>query len=211
MNEAGNYFAPVTLVGKRVRLEPLAMTHLADLSEAGADESVWRWLPTAHHAPGSMASFIESAIGRYQQRLAVPFATIEAESSRAVGSTRFHCIEPAQRRLEIGVTWISPACQRSHINTEAKLLQLWYAFEVLACRRVEFKADAENSEVAQRDPAAGREGGGIFQEAHDLSERSKPRQRLFLDSLDEEWPDRKMRLLDRLGYDVTPAVRADGS
>jgi RimJ/RimL family protein N-acetyltransferase len=35
------------------------------------------------------------------------------------------------RRLEIGVTWIGTAFQRTHINTEAKLLQLRYAFDVL--------------------------------------------------------------------------------
>jgi len=210
MNEARNYFAPVTLVGKRVRLEPLAMTHLADLSEAGADESVWRWLPTAHHAPGSMASFIESAIGQCRKGLAVPFATIETESSRAVGSTRYHCIEPAQRRLEIGVTWISPACQRSHINTEAKLLQLWYAFEVLACRRVEFKADAENLKSRNAILRLGAKEEGYFRK-HMIYPDGRNRDSVYFSILDEEWPDRKMRLLDRLGYDVTPAVVADGS
>src|SRR5258708_28137628 len=108
MNQARNYFAPVTLVGKRVRLEHLSRTHLENLSDAGANEEVWRWLPTAHFAPGSMASFVESAIGEYNRRLVLPFATVDVESSRAVGSTRFHCIEPAQPRLAIRATWISP-------------------------------------------------------------------------------------------------------
>ena len=42
-----------------------------------------------------------------------------------------HHIKVEHRRLEIGVTWIGTAFQRTHINTEAKLLQLRYAFDVL--------------------------------------------------------------------------------
>jgi RimJ/RimL family protein N-acetyltransferase len=64
--------------------------------------------------------------------------------------TRHHHIEGEHRRLEIGVTWIGTAFQRTHINTEAKLLQLWYAFDVLKCRRVELKADVDNRNRAPR-------------------------------------------------------------
>jgi RimJ/RimL family protein N-acetyltransferase len=144
MREKADYFARVVLIGTRVRLEPLSQRHLEELATAGAQAEIWHWLPTDHHSTGSMASFISGALSQYAQRKAVPFATIDAKSSTAVGSTRYHYIEPEQRRLEIGVTWVSPRFQHSHINTEAKLLQLWYAFEVLGCRRVEFKADAEN-------------------------------------------------------------------
>ena len=41
-------------------------------------------------------------------------------------------------------TWITPAWQRSAVNTEAKYLQLSHAFETLGCIRVEFKTDALN-------------------------------------------------------------------
>ena len=138
-------FAPVRITGTRVALEPLSMRHLDDLAVAGADELIWRWLPTAHHQPGSMRSFVKSALAAHERRAAVPFATIDLPSGKAVGSTRFHHIDTEHRRLEIGVTWLGPAHQRSYINTEAKLLQFWYAIDVLKCRRVELKADVENA------------------------------------------------------------------
>jgi hypothetical protein len=47
---------------------------------------------------------IESALSQYAQRKVLEFATVDLASARAVGSTRFHYIEPEQRRLEIGVT-----------------------------------------------------------------------------------------------------------
>jgi len=140
-----DFFAPVRITGTRVALEPLSMRHLDDLAVAGSNELIWRWLPTAHHQPGSMRSFVKSALAAHEQRAAVPFATIDLPSGKAVGSTRFHHIDTEHRRLEIGVTWIGSAHQRSHINTEAKLLQFWYAIDVLKCRRVELKADVENT------------------------------------------------------------------
>ena len=34
---------PVTLTGNLVRLEPIALAHAADLYDAGAEESIWRY------------------------------------------------------------------------------------------------------------------------------------------------------------------------
>ena len=57
-------FKPVKIEGARVKLEPLSLRHLDDLTAAGADGSIWHWLPSAHHLPGSMAAFIEFCFGR---------------------------------------------------------------------------------------------------------------------------------------------------
>lgn len=95
-------------------------------------------------------------------RSALPFATIDLATNKAVGSTRHHHIEGEHRRLEIGVTWIGTAFQRTHINTEAKLLQLWYAFDVLKCRRVELKADVHNEKSRTAILRLGAVQEGIF-------------------------------------------------
>jgi N-acetyltransferase len=196
-----NYFSQVVLIGERVRLEPLSPKHLEDLSIAGAQAGIWRWLPTEHHAPGSMASFISAALSQHGQRKAVPFATIDMRSSTAVGSTRYHYIEPEQRRLEIGFTWISPSVQRSHINTEAKLLQLWYAFEVLGCRRVEFKADAENQKSRNAILRLGAAEEGHFRK-HMIYPDGRNRDSVYFSIVDDEWATSKALLLSRLGYNV---------
>ena len=175
-----DYLKSVLIKGARVALEPLSLWHLGDLTAAGAEKSIWRWLPSAHHRPGTMAAFIEQALAARAARSALPFATIDLATNKAVGSTRYHHIEVEHRRLEIGVTWIGTAFQRTHINTEAKLLQLWYAFDVLKCRRIELKADVDNRNRAPR--SCGLEPCKRASSAtHDLCRRPKPRQRLFLD------------------------------
>ena len=46
---------------------------------------------------------------------------------------------------EIGSTWLTPAAQRTPVNTEAKLLMLTHAFEVWRVQRVSLKTDARNA------------------------------------------------------------------
>lgn len=198
-----DYFKPIIMTGIRVRLEPLSLRHLGDLTDAGADESIWRWLPSAHHRPGSMGSFIASALAVHAQRLALPFAIIDLAQGVAVGSTRYHHGYPEHRRLEIGVTWIGIASQRTGINIEAKLLQLHYAFEMLGCRRVEFKADINNEKSRAAILRLGATEEGIFRK-HMLYPDGRNRDNAYFSIIDDDWPRVRAGLEARLGYPVEP-------
>jgi RimJ/RimL family protein N-acetyltransferase len=200
-----DFFKPVAITGKRVALEPLSFRHLDDLTAAGTDASIWRWLPSAHHLPGSMAEFIASALTAHAERSALPFATIDLVAKRAVGSTRYHHVAAAHRRLEIGVTWIGTAFQRSHINTEAKLLQLWHAFEVLQCRRVELKADVDNAKSRAAILRLGATEEGVFRK-HMLYADGRNRDNVYFSIVDDEWPRIRALLESKLGYPVLPTI-----
>lgn len=69
----------------------------------------------------------------------VPWAIIDPVTSRAVGMTTYLNLEPSNRRLEIGSTWIGSKAQGTGINAAAKLLLLQRAFEELGCIAVEFR------------------------------------------------------------------------
>ncbi len=203
-----DFFAPVRIAGTRVALEPLSMRHVDDLAVAGADEAIWRWLPTAHYQPGSMRAFVESALVAQERREALPFATIDLLSGKAVGSTRYHHIDTEHRRLEIGVTWVGPGQQRSHINTEAKMLQFWYAIDVLKCRRVELKADVDNAKSRAAILRLGAMEEGTFRK-HMLYADGRNRDNVYFSVIDDDWPAVRARLESKLGYLVLPTyVRA---
>jgi len=135
---------PVTLEGRRVRLEPMSLGHLGGLAEAGLDEELWRWTTTRIASPEEMRAYVEAALEEQARGASLPFATLDRDSGRVVGSTRFGNIDPANRKTEIGWTWIGRAWQRTAVNTEAKLLMLTHAFEAWRCVRVEFKTDSLN-------------------------------------------------------------------
>ncbi len=196
-------FTPVLVTGARVALEPLGLRHLDDLAVAGADAAIWRWLPSAHHQPGTMRAFVDSAMTAQRNRTALPFAMIDLASQKAVGSTRYHHIVPEHRRLEVGVTWIGTLYQRSHVNTEAKLLQLWYAFEVLQYRRIELKADVENVKSRAAIARLGATEEGVFRK-HMLYSDGRNRDNVYFSIIDDDWPTVRAHLERRLGYRVRP-------
>src|SRR5687767_4460172 len=135
---------PPSLEGARIRLERLTLDHLPGLCAAGLDPELWRFTTTRVATRDDMRAYIEAALQGEREGTVVPFATIDRESGRVIGSTRFANIERAHRRAEIGWTWLARGWQRTHANTEAKYLMLEHAFERWDLIRVELKTSALN-------------------------------------------------------------------
>jgi len=189
---------PVTLEGRHVRLEPLTLAHHADLCGAGLDEELWRWIPKAVRTAEGMREYIEIALRAQQDGSALPFATVERASGRAIGSTRFGNIDRGNRRLEIGWTWIGRQWQRTAVNTEAKYLMLRHAFETLGAMRVELKTDSLNERSRRAILRLGAVEEGTFRK-HMMTESGRVRHTVYFSVIDEEWAGVKARLEGRLG------------
>lgn len=187
----------VTLEGRFVRLEPLGPQHRADLEEAASeDPAALRYVSINPASHGWEAWYAEAAEGVSDGRY-VAWATIERATGRAVGSTRFGDIDVPSERVEIGWTWIAPSRQRTAINTEAKLLQLGYAFDELGVGRVALKTDGRN-ERSQR--AIERLGGvreGVLRRHLQMSD-GFIRDTVYYSILADEWPAIRDRLEERL-------------
>jgi RimJ/RimL family protein N-acetyltransferase len=113
----------VVLEGRTIRLEPLEERHARDLHEAGREASIWTYMPRGPLASVDDArAMIRSVLESARDGSAWPFATVENESGRAIGSTRYFDIRPEHRGLEIGWTWLGVAWQRTAANTEQKRL-----------------------------------------------------------------------------------------
>ena len=135
--------SPVTLTGQQVRLVPLALEHLHDLTEAVKDGELWNLWYTAIPTPEGMASEIQRRLQLQTQGSMLPFAVVSLADGplhgKAVGMTAYMNIDATHRRVEIGSTWYRQAVQRSALNTEAKRLLLAHAFDALQCIAVEFR------------------------------------------------------------------------
>jgi RimJ/RimL family protein N-acetyltransferase len=114
-----------------------------------------------------------------------------------VGSTRFMNIDRANRRVEIGSTWIAPAWQRTAVNTEAKYLMLRHAIEVWQCVRVELKTDALNQKSRNAILRIGAKEEGTLRK-HLITWTGRIRDSVYFSILDTEWPEVKTRLEARL-------------
>ena len=153
---------PVTLDGRRVRLEPLSTAHVAGLAEVGLDPAVWQWTIARPTSEADIGAWVETALANRAAGSEFPFVTLEASTGRPIGSSRYMNIVLEHRRLEIGWTWLARPWQRTGANREAKLLMLGHAFDVLGCRRVEFKTDSLNEPSRTALLGIGARFEGIF-------------------------------------------------
>jgi len=186
----------LALAGRHVRLEPIEERHRDDLLAAAAqDPATFRYMGAdLSIGPSAWPSYLAEAL----RTEFVAWATVDTSTDRAIGSTRFGDIAPDHGRLEIGWTWVAPSHQRSPVNTEAKLLQLTYAFEDLGATRVALKTDGRN-ERSQR--AIERIGGvreGVLRHHLRLPD-GYLRDTVYYSILAAEWPAVKVRLTERLG------------
>lgn len=190
---------PVVLTGRRIRLEPISLDHVDDLTTAGADPSIWALTIARPADRAGIEAWVRAAMATAAAGLELPFATVDVPSGRAIGGTRFMSIVPDHRRLEIGWTWLGLAHQRSGANREAKLLQLTHAFEVLRANRVEFKTDARNDKSRAALLGIGATFEGIFR-SHMIMPTGPLRESAWYSVVSTEWPDVKARLESLLGW-----------
>lgn len=184
---------PIVLEGRLVRLEPLALDHAGPLAEAGADPAIFRWFAGRPGPPGGFRAWIEQALDEQSRGVSLPFATVEANSGRVVGSTRFLNIVPAHLRVEIGSTWLAPPAQRTGLNREAKFLMLRHAFETWHVRRVEFKTHALNVPSRTALARIGAVEEGTLRK-HVVMDDGSPRDSVYFSVIDDEWPALTARL-----------------
>src|SRR5690606_36448240 len=111
------FVEPVTLRGHGLRLEPLALTHEAGLAAAAADGALWRIRVTSVPEPQETRAYIETALQMREAGSRLAFAVLDDASGRMLGSSSYHDILPAVRRVEIGYTWYARSVQRTHVNT----------------------------------------------------------------------------------------------
>lgn len=180
------------LQGKHVSLEPLSLEHVAGLQHAARDGELWNlWFTSVPH-PESASQYVEQALALHEQGKAMPFVVRDADGA-IVGSTRYGNIEADHKRLEIGWTWYAERVQRTALNTEAKLLLLGNAFEVLGAIAVEFRTNWFNHRSRAAIARLGAKQDGVLRN-HMLMADGTRRDTVVFSILDSEWPAVKNNL-----------------
>jgi N-acetyltransferase len=184
---------PVTLQLGPVRLEPLTADHAGALEAAARDGELWNLRVTSVPAPGETADYIAAALKGQDDGHMLPFAVVDTAGERVIGSTRYHDIVPAVERLEIGYTWYGRSCQRSHVNTTAKLLLMEHAFEALGAQLVGWRTDNYNFASQRAIERLGAKKDGVLRH-HALRRDGTVRDTVMYSLTAGEWPEVKAHL-----------------
>lgn len=188
---------PVVLCDRGIRLEPLEPAHEAGLRAAAADGALWNLRVTSVPEPEQTAAYIETALAQRAEGSRLAFAVVDEASGQVLGSTSYHDILPAVKRLEIGWTWYAQRVQRTHVNTVCKLMLMQHAFETLGARIVGWRTDNFNFASQRAIERLGAKKDGVIR-GQALRRDGTIRDTVMYSLSAFEWPESRAQLLDRL-------------
>jgi RimJ/RimL family protein N-acetyltransferase len=191
------FIEPLELQARGVRLLPMDLSHEAGLRAAAADGALWNIRVTSVPAPQETRQYIETALAQREKGDRFAFVVVEESSGKILGSSSYHDILPAVKRVEIGYTWYAQSVQRSHVNTTCKLLLLSHAFDTLGCHVVGWRTDIFNTASQTAIERLGAKKDGIIR-GNALRRDGTIRDTVMYSLRSGEWPEVKAHLEHKL-------------
>ena len=188
------FVEPTTLSARGITLVPLDASHEAGLRAAAADGALWNIRVTSVPEPEQTLKYIEDALQMRADGNRFAFAVTDTASGEVLGTTSYHDIIPAARRVEIGYTWYAQRVQRSHVNTTCKLLMLQHAFDTLACKVVGWRTDNFNFTSQAAIERLGAKKDGVIR-GHAMRRDGTIRDTVMYSLRAGEWPEARAQLL----------------
>jgi N-acetyltransferase len=188
------FVEPVTLSARGVTLLPLSLAHETGLRAAATDGELWKLRVTSVPEPEHTRTYIENALTMREAGHRFPFAVTDSTTGEVLGCTSYHDIVSSVKRVEIGWTWYAKRCQRTHVNTVAKLLLLTHAFEALGCHVVGWRTDNFNFASQRAIERLGAKKDGVLR-GHALRRDGTIRDTVMYSMRNGEWPEAKAQLL----------------
>ena len=188
------FVQPVTLSERGISLLPLGMEHEAGLRAAAADGELWRLRITSVPEPEQTGQYIRDALAMREAGNRFAFAVLDQASGTVLGSSSYHDILPAVKRVEIGYTWYARRCQRTHVNTTCKLLLMGHAFDTLGCHVVGWRTDNFNFDSQNAIERLGARKDGVIR-GHALRRDGTIRDTVMYSMRCGEWPEAKAQLM----------------
>ena len=189
-----SFVQPLVMCQNGVRLEPLSLAHEEGLRAAAADGTLWKLRITSVPEPQDTRAYIETALQMRADGHRFAFAVRDDATGEVLGSTSFHDILPAVKRVEIGYTWYRKSVQRSHVNTTCKLLMMGHAFDQLGCNVVGWRTDNYNFASQRAIERLGARKDGVIR-GHALRRDGTIRDTVMYSMRSGEWPEARAQLL----------------
>ncbi|CAL9638493.1 GNAT family N-acetyltransferase [Streptomyces sp. enrichment culture] len=197
--------AAATLEDERVLLRPLAEQDREALHAVALDPDIWRYFVSRVDTDEDYHAFFDAALADQRAGRRVVFLVVDRTTGRAAGSMSFGNLAEADRRLEIGWSWLGRDFRGKGVNRRAKFLLLRHAVEVLGAERVEFKTDVLNERARRGLRNIGAVEEGTLR-SFNVMPGGRRRDAVFYSVLRAEWPGVKAQLLAGSGPADAPAA-----
>ncbi|MGB8843143.1 MAG: GNAT family protein [Aliidongia sp.] len=188
--------AATQLENDHALLRPITHADRAALAEIAFDPDIWRYFVQRIDGDEDLDRFISQAVEDNAAFRRVVFAVIDKATGKLAGSMAYGNMAEADRRLEIGWSWLGRAHRGQGLNRWAKFLLLQHAFDRLDSERVEFKTDVLNLQARKGLKNIGATEEGVLR-SFNYMPGGRRRNAIYYSILRAEWPIVRSGLLER--------------
>jgi RimJ/RimL family protein N-acetyltransferase len=174
--------------GQHVTLRPLTYDDFGDLCAFAYDADIWRYFVTQVHEADDLRQLLSDALADRLEGRRYAFAIVENKSGKVVGSSAYGNLAEKDWRIEIGWSFLSRTAQGTGINKATKAMLMQFAFDKLACERVEFKTDVLNERARGGLKSIGATEEGVLR-SFNYMPGGRRRDAVYYSVLRQEWPD----------------------
>ncbi|MFD3700118.1 GNAT family N-acetyltransferase [Streptomyces sp. NPDC058646] len=185
--------AAAALENHRVLLRPVTEADREGVRAVAMDPDIWRYFVSAVETDADFEGFFAAMLDDHAAGRRAVYVITDKESGRIAGSMSFGNMAEADRRLEIGWSWLGRDFRGKGVNHWAKTLLLQHAFEVLGAERVEFKTDVLNVQARRGLANIGATEEGTLR-SFNFMPGGRRRDAVFYSVLRAEWPGVKANL-----------------
>src|SRR5262245_43130658 len=108
---------PCTLSGAAVRLEPLTLEQLPELTRVALSvQEIFTHFALPMRSAAEIRDTVEQGLARQRLGEVVLLSTRLAPQGELIGGTSLRAVDRSVPSVEIGGTWIVPRWQRTHVN-----------------------------------------------------------------------------------------------
>ncbi|MEU3309724.1 GNAT family protein [Nocardiopsis sp. NPDC006832] len=198
-----NRTAPAVLDNEHVRLRPVTEADREPLRKIAFGDGIWDHFVSRVDTDADFDAFFDAMIADDAAGRRVVFIIVDKATERAAGSSSYGNMAEADRRLEIGWSWLGVDFQGRGVNRWAKYLLLQHAFEDMGAVRVEFKTDVLNARACAGLRKIGACEEGVLR-SFNYMPGGRRRDAVYYSILASEWPSVKEQLRDH-GKAVNPS------
>jgi RimJ/RimL family protein N-acetyltransferase len=189
---------PIQLSGRNIELIPLEEIHFDELFQAASDKRIWEFYTGDWSVKERFLQIYNGTIEARRNGSEYPFVIYYKPQQKIIGSTRLLDIVQADKRLEIGGTWLMPEYWAGSVNLDCKLALLEFCFGDLKANRVQLKTQHNNIRSRKAIEKIGGVYEGIIRQ-HMLKDDGTFRSSTYFSILAEEWENAKKNLDFKLG------------
>ncbi len=186
--------AAARLENEHVLLQPLREEHRQLLRPIAMDPQIWTYFVTMIETEEDFHNWFDAALAAQHAGRRVVFHITDKRCGATAGSMSYSSFAEADRRLEVGASWLGTAFRGRGVNRWAKFLLLRHAFDGLGAERVEFKTDVLNIKARRALRNIGATEEGVLR-SYNFMPGGRRRDAVFYSVLRAEWPEVSQALL----------------